>query len=146
MKTEEGEGFTLVEVLAVTGLLAILLVVVVPQLFVPEQLTVETTARRVAADLGLARRLAIARRLPYVVTFTPPGGPFTAYAVAPQGGPVEPDFPKDLTGVTATGPNQVLFQPSGAAGAAAVYTFSASGTTAQVSVLATTGRVSVAGP
>ncbi len=145
MRGRQGDGFTLVEVLAVAGLLAILLVVVVPQLFVPDQLTVETTARRVAADLGLARRLAIARRLPYVVTFTPPGGPFTAYAVAPQGGPVEPDFPKDLTGVTATGPDQVLFQPSGA-GAAAVYTFSASGVTAQVSVLATTGRVRVTGP
>lgn len=130
----------------VVGLLAILFLAVVPQLFLPDEVSVETTARRVAADLALARRLAVARRTPYVVTFTPAAGPFTSYTVAPQGGGAEPDFPKSLPGqVTVTGSNQVTFQPSGAA-ATAVLTLTGGGATAQVSVVASTGRVRVSGP
>ena len=141
------DGFTIVEVLVVVGLLALLLVAAVPQLFAPDEVGVETTARQVAADLGLARRLAIARRVQYVVTFAPPGGPYTSYTLAPQGGPPEPDFPKSLPArITATGSGQVTFLPSGAAAAAALLTFTAASATAQVDVVATTGRTRVSGP
>ena len=148
MRTRRGRGgFTIVEVLVVVGLLAILLVAAVPQLFVPDEVTVETTARQVGADLGLARRLAIARRVPYVVTFAPPGGPFTSYTMAPQDGAPEPDFPKSLPAqIAVAGTNQVIFQPSGAPGAAALLTFSAGGATAQIDVVGGTGRVRVSGP
>ncbi len=140
-------GFSFLELLVVVGLLAVLLVVALPQLFAPEELTVETAARQVAADLVLARRLAIARRMPYAVSFAPPGGPYTTYTVGPQGGAPEPDFPKTLpAGVAVTGSGQVTFQPSGAASAAASLTFAAGGTTAQVDVAAGTGRVRVSGP
>lgn len=140
-------GFSFLELLAVLGLLAVLLVVAVPRLFVPAEVGVETTARQVAADLALARRLAIARRMPYVVTFAPSGGPYTAYTVGPQGGEPEPDFPKSLpTAIAVTGSDQVTFQPSGAASAAVRLTFAAGGATAQVEVTAGTGRVRVSGP
>ena len=131
----------------VVGLLAILLVAAVPQLFVPGEVDVEVTARQVAADMGLARRLAIARRVDYIITFSPPGGPYTSYTLAPDGGPAEPDFPKDLPPqVTVTGTGQVTFRPSGAATAPALLTFTAGGVVAQVDVVAATGRVRVSGP
>lgn len=140
-------GFSFLELLVIVGLLAILLVVAVPRLFAPDELDVETTARQVAADLVLARRLAIARRMPYVVTFAPSGGLYTSYAVGPQGGEPEPDFPKSLpSSVAVTGSDRVTFQPSGAASAAARLTFTAGGATAQVDVAAGTGRVRVSGP
>ncbi len=145
--SQQPDGFSVMEVLVVVGLLAILFLAAVPQLFVPEEVPVETTARQVAADLGLARRLALARRMQYVVTFAPPGGPFTSYTVAPQGGPPEPDFPKTLPAqVTVAGPDQIAFQPSGAAGGAALLTFTQGSATAQVDVVAATGRVRVSGP
>ncbi len=141
------QGFSFLELLVVLGLLAILLGAVVPRLFLPEEVGVETTARQVAADLALARRLAIARRMPYVVSFAPPGGPYTAYTVGPQGGAPEPDFPKILpAAIAVTGSDQVTFQPSGAASAAARLMFAAGGATAQVDVTAGTGRVRVSGP
>jgi len=141
------DGFTIVEVLVVVGLLALLLVAAVPQLFVPDEVSVETTARLVAADLSLARRLAIARRVQYIMTFAPPGGPYTSYTLASQGGSPEPDFPKSLPAqLTVTGSGEVTFQPSGAAVAAALVTFTSGGTTAQVDVVAATGRARVSGP
>jgi hypothetical protein len=135
-------------VIVVVALLGILLVAAVPQLFVPDELDVEVTARQVASDLGLARRLAIARRVVFLVTFTPAGGPYTAYSVGAIGSPVpEPGFPKDLpTQVTVTGAGIITFQPSGAATAAALLTFQTGGATAQVDVVRTTGRTRVTGP
>ena len=147
MTRAEPAGFSFVEVLVVVGLLAILLVAAVPQLFVPNELDVELAARQVAADLSLARRLAIARRVPYLVTFNPPGGPYTSYTMAAQGGAPEPDFPKNLPAqVTVTGTGQVTFQPSGAPTTAALLTFTAGSAAAQVDVVASTGRVRVSGP
>ncbi len=141
------DGFTIVEVLAVLGLLAILLLAALPQLFMPDQVSVETTARQVAADLGLARRLAIARRGSYIVIFTPAGGPYTSYTLVFQDGTAEPGFPKDLPAqITVTGTNQVAFQPSGAATNAALLTFTSGSVTAQVDVVGTTGRTRVSGP
>lgn len=142
-----GAGFTFVEVIVVVGLLAILLLAAIPQLFVPNELEVELAARQVAADMGLARRLAIARRERYVLTFSPSGGPYTSYRLADGDGNVESDFPKDFPpAVTVTGTESVTFRPSGATTAGATLTFAAGGETAQVTVLATTGRAEVSGP
>ncbi len=146
MTRAEPAGFSFVEVLVVVGLLAILLVAAVPQLFVPNELDVELAARQVTADLGLARRLAIARRQNYLVAFSPLRGPYTSYRVS-TGGVNEPDFPKSLPPqVTVTGTQQLTFVPSGAATASAVLTFTSGGATAWVQVTAATGRAVVIGP
>lgn len=129
------------------ALLGILMVAAVPQLFVPDEVDVEVAARQVAADLGLARRLAIARRETFLVTFTPGGGPYATYTVAAIGDPPEPGFPKTLPPqVAVTGTGVVTFLASGAATGAALLTFQAGGVTAQVDVVRTTGRVRVTGP
>ncbi len=132
----------------VVALLGILLVAALPQLFVPDELDVEVAARQVASDLGLARRLAIARRGTFLVTFAPLGGPYTSYTVAPDGGAApEPGFPKAIPPqVAVTGTGVVTFLSSGAATAAALLNFQTGGATAQVDVVRTTGRARVSGP
>ena len=147
MTRSSARGASLLEVLALVGVFAFLLLTALPQLRVPVQIPVGQAAREVAADMGLARRLAIARRANYVVTFTPGSGPFTAYTVAPQGGPPGPDFPKAFpAGVTVTGTPTITFAPNGAASANATLTFADGAATAQVQVLAATGFVQETGP
>ena len=127
--------------------LVILLLTALPQLLVPVQITAGGAARGVAADLVLARRLAIAGRANYVVSFLPGGGPFTSYAVAPQGGVPGPDFPKTFpAGVQVTGTSQITFAPDGSASVDATLTFAGGAATAQVQVLAPTGFVQETGP
>ena len=143
------QGLSLVELLVVGSLLAILVLTVLPQLSVPAQLDTELMARQVAADLGLARRLAIARRVNYVATFSPAGGPYASYSVGPQSGGAEPDFPKTFpSGVTVTGIDQITFAPSGNATLSGTITFNfaKSGATASVEIIAATGRVRVISP
>jgi len=128
-------------------LLGVLLLTAFPQLMVPGQIPAGLAARGVAADFSLARGLAIASRGNYLVTFTPPAGPYTSYTVAPQGGTAGPDFPKTVrAGVTVTGTQQITFTPNGAASPSAALTFTGGGATAQVSVTAATGFVQVTGP
>ena len=129
-------------------LLGVLLLTAFPQLMVPGQIPAGLAARGVAADLSLARGLAIASRGNYLVTFTPAApGPYTSYTVTPQGGTAGPDFPKTVrAGVTVTGTQQVTFTPNGAASPSATLTFIGGGATAQVSVTAATGFVQVTGP
>jgi type II secretory pathway pseudopilin PulG len=147
MRQPAARGASLVELLVVVGALAVLLLTALPQLLVPAQVPVGEAARGVAADLGLARQLAIANRGNYVVTFTPATGPFTSYAVAPQGGPPGPDFPKPLpAGVTTTGTQQITFAPNGSASSNATLTFAGGAATAQVQVVAATGFVRETGP
>lgn len=147
MKGQDPRGISLAEVLVVMALLAVLLLTVLPQLSVPSQVPVAEAARQVAADAGLARRLAIAGRTPYVVTFSPAGGPYTSYAVAPQGGTPGADFPKTFPqGITVAGAGQIAFLPSGAAAAGATLSFTRGTVTAQVQVTAATGFVQVVGP
>jgi hypothetical protein len=127
--------------------LVILLLTALPQLLVPVQITAGGAARGVAADLVLARQLAIAGRANYVVTFLPGGGPFTSYAIAPQGGTPGPDFPKTFpAAVQVTGTPQITFMPDGAASTNATLTFADGAATAQVQVLAATGFVRETGP
>ena len=140
-------GGSLAEVLVMMVLLGVLLLTAFPQLMVPAQIPAGLAARGVAADLGLARGLAIASRGNYLVTFSPAAGPYTSYTVAPQGGTAGPDFPKTFrAGVTVTGTQQVTFTPNGAASPSATVTFTSGAATASVSVTAATGFVQVTGP
>ncbi len=140
-------GFNLVEGLVVAALLAILVVVAVPRLMVPETLHARSSARELAADLRLAQRLAIARRVIMVLEFSPSTPPYTRYTVRAQGGGDEPDFPKDLPReVTATGPLQFAFSSNGSASVGGIVTLTASSATATVEVTAATGYVKVTGP
>jgi len=136
------------EVLVVVALMGALLLTALPSFILPNQVPVASVARRVAADLGLARRLAIAGRANYLVTFTPAAGPFTSYSVAPQGGSPGQDFPKTFqSGITVTGTTSLItFLPSGAASAAATITIAQRTATAQVQVTAATGFIQVTGP
>jgi prepilin-type N-terminal cleavage/methylation domain-containing protein len=112
---EGQDGLTLLEAVAVLALLAVLAVLAVPNLF-PAGVAVQSAARELAADMGLARQLAVSRSVPYVVEFQPGGGPFTRYTVRPLSGTDEPGFPKALPeGVSASGPVVVRFLPSGRA-------------------------------
>ena len=127
--------------------LAVLVLTALPQLLVPVQITAGRAARVTAADLMLARRLAIAGRTNYVATFQPAAGPFTSYTVTPQGGAPGPDFPKTFpAGVRVTGTAQVTFAPDGSASTNAALTFADGTATAQVQVLAPTGFVQETGP
>jgi len=147
MRRSSPGGASLIELLVLVVVLAVLLLTALPQLLVPAQVPAGVAAREVAADLGLARRLAIARRANYIVTFAPTAGPYTSYTVAPQGGVAGPDFPKAFpAGVTVTGTQQVTFAPNGAASSDATLTFADGAATAQVQVVAATGFVQETGP
>jgi len=147
MRRSSSAGMSYAEVLVVVALTGALLLTALPSLILPNQVPVASVARRVAADLGLARRLAIAGRANYLVTFTPATGPFTAYSVAPQGGSPGQDFPKTFqSGLTVTGTSQITFLPSGAASAAATITIAQGTATALVQVTAATGFIQVTGP
>ncbi len=146
-REEDPGGFSLIEVLVIVGLLAILALIALPSLLVPPQLSAGVAAHRVTVDLGLARRLAIAGRVNYLVTFSPPAGPYTSYTVAPSGGPPGPDFPKVFpAGITVTGTQQITYLPSGAATAPALLTITDGAATAHIQVVAATGYVQVTGP
>lgn len=114
-------GLTFAETVAVLLLISLLLVAAVPNLF-PAVVAVEAAARELAADMGLARQLAVSRGEAYVVEFGPPGGSFTRYTVRRGSGPDEPGFPKELPGgVTASGPASVTFLSSGGVQLAAAW-------------------------
>lgn len=146
MRAREG-GFSLIEALAVAGVVAVLVVVAMPRLVVPETLQARVTARQLAADLRLAQRLAIARRANYALEFAPAGGPYTSYTVRPAGGTAEPDFPKIVpSAVGVTGAQQFTFRPDGSATAGGTVTLATGGVSATVQVTGATGRVVVSGP
>lgn len=113
-RTAGQDGLTVLEAVAVLVLLAVLLAAAAPQMF-PGIAAVHGAARELAADMALARQLAVSRGTPYVVEFRPSGGPYTSYTVRADGGPDEPGFPKEFpTGVSAQGSGAVRFLPSGA--------------------------------
>jgi type II secretory pathway pseudopilin PulG len=147
MRRSSALGASLIELLVLVGVLVVLVLTALPQLLVPVQIPARRAAGEVAADLGLARQLAIATRGNYVVAFTPAAGPYTSYAVAPQGGTPGPDFPKIFpVGVTVTGTQQITFAPNGSASTSAALTFADGAATAQVQVVAATGFVQETGP
>jgi prepilin-type N-terminal cleavage/methylation domain-containing protein len=157
MWTRDPSGFTLVEVLAVLGLLAILLVVTVPQLTVPGALSASVAAHQIAVDLRLARQLAIAKRVNYSLEFLPAAGPYTSYTVRNESTlAVEPDFPKEIpVGVTVSGRQRFIFVPDGCvdndllspcSGTDGSVTVAAGTDTATVQVFWYTGRIKVVQP
>jgi type II secretory pathway pseudopilin PulG len=140
-------GFSLIEALAVAGVVAVLVVVAMPRLVVPDTLQTRAAARQLAADLRLAQRLAIARRADHVLEFAPMGGPYTSYTLRRQGGEAEPDFPKSVPSeVRVTGTQQFTFRPDGSAASGGGITLAAGGASVVVQVTAATGRVAVSGP
>lgn len=142
MRWASSRGASFIEALVAVMVLTVLLLTAFPHLLVPVQITAGGAAREVAADLALARRLAIAGRVSYVVTFLPAGGPYTSYSVAPNGGPPGSDYPKTFpAAVQVTGTPQITFAPDGSASTDANLTFSAGTATARVQVLAATGFV-----
>lgn len=140
-------GFSMIEALAVAAVVAVLVIVAAPRLVVPETLQARAQARQVAADLRLAQRLAIGRRANFVMEFSPSGGPYTSYSVRREGGPAEPDFPKNVPReVRITGSEQFTFRADGSAVSGGTVTLTAGPAAATVQVTATTGRVTVIGP
>ncbi len=158
MRARNACGFTLVEVLAVLGLLGILLLVAVPQLTVPGSLSASVVANQIAADLRLARQVAIAKRVNYSLEFLPAAGLYTSYTVRNQSTlAVEPDFPKEIpAGVTVSGRQRFIFVPDGCVdddgvpptcvGSDGSVTVAASGDTFTVQVFWYAGRVKVVQP
>ncbi len=144
-------GMTVLEAVAALALLALLLAVAVPNLLPAPELEVGVAARELAADMGLARQLAVSmgtsRDTTYVVEFRPPGGPYTSYTVRRDGEPDEPDFPKALpAGVVASGPPQIAFKRSGAVddpGPVVEVILSSGSAAARVQVTTATGYVRV---
>lgn len=151
-------GMSLIEVLAVALLLAVVLLVAIPQLTVPGTVNASTMAQQIAADLHLARRLAIANRVNYALQFSPPTAPYTSYTVRDASSLVEaPDFPKTIPAeVTVSGRQAVIFTPDGCVdddgtGTACVgtdgsVTVTGGAATATVQVYWYAGRVKVVGP
>ena len=140
-------GMSVLEALAVLALLALLLAVALPRLLPPPELEARAVAREFASDAHLARQLAISKGVPFVVEFWVSGGRYSGYTVRAQGGPAEPDFPKPIPpGVLASGPQRVIFSPSGAADVDAEITFRGGGAVARVRIFRATGYARVDPP
>ncbi len=64
------EGFTLIEMIIVLVILSVITALVAPRLIQSlSRMNVETTARRVASALRLARSLAVTEKITYLATF-----------------------------------------------------------------------------
>jgi type II secretory pathway pseudopilin PulG len=150
---------SLIEVLAAVIVLGVLLVVAAPQLSMPGTVNASTVAQQIAADLFLARQLAIAYRVNYTLEFSPSTAPYTTYTVRNDAtGIEEPDFPKTIPSeVTASGGQRAItFTPDGCvdddglgtlcAGTDRSVTVAGGGATATVQVYWYAGRVKVVGP
>ncbi|MGH2372162.1 MAG: hypothetical protein ACRDIC_01605, partial [bacterium] len=108
-------GYAFPELLAAFGVLAILILVAMPRLVLPETLNASAFARQVAVDLRLTQQLAMSRRVYYTLEFSPLAAPYTIYTVRNETTLVaEPDFPKQVPGgLTVSGRRVLTFYPSG---------------------------------
>ncbi len=153
MRPRNSSGFTLVEVLAVLGLLGLLMLATVPNLTVPGTLSASALARQIAVDLRLTRQLSIAKPVDHTLAFPPPTAPYTSYTVRNESTLAEdPDFPKAIpAGLTVSGRRRFTFASggwgpydgSGGVGADGSVSVAAGGDTATVQVFWYNGRVKV---
>ncbi len=149
-------GYAFAELLAVVGILAILILVAMPALVLPQSLNASTFGRQLAVDLRLTRQLAMARRVYYTLEFSPNAALFTSYTVRNEStGVEEPDFPKQIQGgLTVSGTQRFTFYSggwgpyagAGGPGADGSVTITAGATSATVDVFWYNGRVQVSGP
>lgn len=145
-------GFTLVELVVVTIILAVAAAIVVPQLTGTASLQCQSASRLVMADLEYAQSQAIVSQAPVTVTFNPGAGTYTLsnesdtlphpitkkpYVVALAG---RDGFER----VTIDGPPSVVrFTALGAPDQAGSVTLVAGASEYRVNVAAVTGRVTV---
>jgi Tfp pilus assembly protein FimT len=147
-------GYVFPEILAVVGILAILILVAMPRLELPETLNAATFARQVAVDLRLAQQLAIARRVNYTLEFSPDRAPYKSYTIRNEAAVVEePDFPKLVPGGVSVSGRRVFTFTSGGwgpyeenKGSDGALTIAAGSSTATVTVYWYNGRVQVTVP
>ena len=150
-------GYAFPELLAAFGVLAILILVAMPGLVLPETLNASAFARQLAVDLRLTQQLAISRRVYYTLEFSPLAAPYSTYTVRNETTLVEePDFPKQVPGgLSVSGARRFSFYPSGGwgpydgvggVGANGSVTIAAGPTSATVTVYWYNGRVQVSGP
>ena len=155
------EAFTLVELIMVIVVIAISAVVVVPLVVGTSDLQVISAARIVASDLQYAQNMAIAKREPVTVTFTP-GTESVALSNA-RGALIHPitkdtyttDFrvrngfgKVDIVSADFSGSTSVTFDEMGSPDNAGTVTLQAGSHVYTVDVAAATGKVtaSSAGP
>jgi len=133
-------GFTLIELLAAIGVASILMAIAIPSfLSTLPGLRLTDAARQVATDLQQVRMRAIARNIPYQISFST-----TSYvmqrcngACINDGGNIAlPD------GITVTASTVPQFQPRGTAAADATITLTNGSSTTRVCVK-TVGRVNI---
>ena len=87
------EGFTLIELILVLIILSVITTLVVPRLTQSlSRMNGESTARRVASALRLARSLAVTEKIPYLATFDMDANTLSVFSY--QQIPVEEDSPE----------------------------------------------------
>ncbi|MGH2405218.1 MAG: pilus assembly FimT family protein [bacterium] len=147
------------ELLAALGVLAVLILVAMPRLVLPDTLSASAQAREIAVDLRLAQQLSIGKRVMYTLEFNPAAAPYTSYTLRDESTlAVEPDFPKDIPSkVTVIGRRSFAFaaggcvdddanSANGCAGTDGSVTVSSGTASATINVYWYTGRVKVVGP
>ncbi|MGQ0550851.1 MAG: pilus assembly FimT family protein [Armatimonadota bacterium] len=152
-------GHTFAELLAVLGVLAVLILVAMPRLEMPDTLSASALARQIAVDLRLAQQLSIGERDMYTLEFNPAAVPYTSYTLRNESTlAVEPDFPKDIPSqITVSGRRSFAFaaggcvdddanSANGCAGTDGSVTVSSGAVSATINVYWYTGRVKVVGP
>lgn len=149
-------GFTIIELIVVTVIIAVMAAMVVPLAFGTSGTAATATARRMSADLEYAQNLAITTRANITVTFNTTAN---SYTVSNSLGVVEhPITHKDFTitlgneagsnGVTLTSAfgagKQVVFGPLGDPTPSGDIHLGGGGSNYVLTVAAVTGRVSIA--
>jgi type II secretion system protein H len=143
------KGFTLVEVLLVIVIMAILAATAIPRISktgLYNRYLVYTTAHRIAADMRLARRLAVTTGDVHRLRCSASGGSgdYNEYVIQKQNGGSwatvgeTKEIPDDIT---VSGAQEAQFNPNGSADSNHTFRYNISGDRYQVIVNGVTGRV-----
>ncbi len=138
-------GFTIVEILFVIVVMAILAAIVIPRFsgsgFYDRYLTY-TTAHKVAADIRLARRLAVTHGKDHRVIFSNVGGSNQYVIEEDAGGWVQVSEGKIISDeINLSGDSEIEFSSNGAAASSGTFRFAIGTDRYQIDVIAATGRV-----